>query len=574
MPTSSKNQPLCRPYIRQFYRKNKLPFLGALFAAVMMGAVELGISALIKELMVTMSGTESAFSLSSLLWATLGLMILVVAVQAVDYHAKPRFMKRAMAQYKNYVFEKLSRKSISSFQEESTAAYISALSNDANSIETNYLASRFTLISQCISFFGAFLLMLLYSPILTLVAVGSSLLPIMASLLAGNRLKEAETRVSDRNAHFVATLTDSLRGFSVIKSFKAEKEILALFRECTQSAENAKCRKRKISCIITTIGMVSGAAAQFGVFIAGAWLAVTGRGITAGVVIAFVQLMNYVIAPISQVPEILANQKAARALIEKLASALEINAQSGGTAAPGRLVRGIEIKDLSFAYGEEPVLKDVNIRFEAGRSYAIVGASGSGKSTLLHLMMAAHTTYRGSVCLDDTELRETDSESLYDLISMIQQNVFVFNASIRDNITMFRDFPKEEVDRAAALSGLSGLIEEKGGEYLCGENGANLSGGEKQRISIARSLLRKNQVLLVDEATAALDAKTAWQVFDAILNLEELTRIVVTHSLEEALMRRYDRIVALKDGRIAECGSFDELMEKKGYFYSLFTVSQ
>lgn len=570
----SKKQNQCKPYIRQFYRKNKLPFFGALFAAVMMGAVDLGISALIKELVDAVSGTENAFSLSTLLWATLGLMGLVVAVQAVNYHSKPRFMKRAMAQYKNYIFEKMSRKSISSFQEESTAAYISALSNDAGSIEENYLANRFLLISQCISFFGAFLLMLLYSPILTLVAVASSLLPMLASLLAGNRLKEAETRVSDCNARFVATLTDSLRGFSVIKAFKAEREILALFRESTEEAENAKCRKRKIFCVITTIGMVSGMTAQFGVFIAGAWLAVTGRGVTAGVVIAFVQLMNYVINPISQVPGILANQRAAKALIEKLAAALEINVQSSGTAAPCRLTRGIEIKDLSFAYGEEPVLQDINIRFEAGRSYAVVGASGSGKSTLLHLMMAAHTAYRGSVCLDDRELKEIDSESLYDLISMIQQNVFVFNASIRDNITMFRDFPEEEVDRAAALSGLSGLIEEKGREYLCGENGANLSGGEKQRISIARSLLRKNQVLLVDEATAALDAKTAWQVFDAILNLEELTRIVVTHSLEEALMRRYDRIVALKDGRIVECDSFDHLMEKKGYFYSLFTVSQ
>lgn len=570
----SKTQSLCKPYIRQFYRKNKLSFSGALFAAVMMGGVELGISALIKELMDTVSGTENAFSLSALLWATLGLIGLVVAVQAVDYHSKPRFMKRAMAQYKNYVFEKMSRKSISSFQEESTAGYISALSNDANSIEENYLANRFTLISQCISFFGAFGLMLFYSPILTLVALGTSVLPMLASLLAGNRLKEAETKVSDRNARFVATLTDSLRGFSVIKAFKAEREILALFRESTEEAENAKCRKRKISCVITTIGMVSGAAAQFGVFIAGAWLAVTGKGVTAGVVIAFVQLMNYIISPISQVPGILANQKAARALIEKLAAALEINVQDSGAAAPGRLARGIEIKNLSFAYGEEPVLKDINIRFETGKSYAIVGASGSGKSTLLHLMMAAHTAYRGSVCLDDTELKEIDSESLYDLISMIQQNVFIFNASIRDNITMFRDFPEEEVDRAAALSGLSRLIEEKGGEYLCGENGANLSGGEKQRISIARSLLRKNQVLLVDEATAALDAKTAWQVFDAILNLEALTRIVVTHSLEEALMRRYDRIVALKDGRIVESGNFEELMERKGYFYSLFTVSQ
>ena len=332
----SKKQKLCRPYIRQFYLKNKLPFFGALFAAVMMGAVELGISALIKELMDAVSGTENAFSLSALLWATLGLMGLVAAVQAINYQSKPRFIKRAMAQYKNYILERMSRKSISSFQEESTAAYISALSNDAGSIEENYLANRFLLISQCISFFGAFLLMLLYSPILTLAAVGSSLLPMLASLLAGNRLKEAETRVSDRNARFVATLTDSLRGFSVIKAFKAEREILALFRQSTGEAENAKCRKRKISCVITTIGIVSGMTAQFGVFIAGAWLAVT----------------------------------------------LEINVQSSGTAAPGRLVRGIEIKDLSFVYGEEPVLQDINIRFEAGRSYAVVGASGSSKSTL------------------------------------------------------------------------------------------------------------------------------------------------------------------------------------------------
>jgi len=189
-------------------------------------------------------------------------------------------------------------------------------------------------------------------------------------------------------------------------------------------------------------------------------------------------------------------------------------------------------------------------------------------------MMAAQPEYQGRITYDDTELREIRSEALYEMVSVIQQNVFVFNASIRDNITMFSEFPKEEVDRAIALSGLSQLIAERGEAYLCGENGSGLSGGEKQRISIARSLLKKSQVLLVDEATAALDTQTAYQVFQAILQLQDITRIVVTHALDENLLKQYDCILTLKNGMIAEAGSFEELMQRKEYFYSLYTVAQ
>ena len=188
--------------------------------------------------------------------------------------------------------------------------------------------------------------------------------------------------------------------------------------------------------------------------------------------------------------------------------------------------------------------------------------------------MASHPDYTGPIRYDDTPLREISSESLYELVSMVQQNVFIFNASIRENITMFSDFPREEVNRAIQLSGLSALMANRGEDSLCGENGSGLSGGEKQRISIARCLLKKSQVLLVDEATAALDAQTAFQVGNAILDLQGLTRIVVTHSLDEALLKRYDCVLTLKNGSIIESGSFDELMKRRGYFYSLFTVSQ
>lgn len=230
---------------------------------------------------------------------------------------------------------------------------------------------------------------------------------------------------------------------------------------------------------------------------------------------------------------------------------------------------------MRFSYdGEKQVLKGVSARLEAGRAYAVVGGSGSGKSTLLNLLMGADGDFQGKISLDGRDIREIAPESLYEIISVIQQNVFIFNASIRDNVTMFREFPPEEVSRALAGAHLSGLLAERGEDYLCGENGRGLSGGERQRVSIARSLLKHSSVLLVDEATAALDPQTAHQVSSDILDLSDVTRVVVTHTLEESLLRRYDGILVLKDGRVAEAGDFETLMANRGYFYALFTVAQ
>ena len=320
---------------------------------------------------------------------------------------------------------------------------------------------------------------------------------------------------------------------------------------------------------------MAGVTAQLGTFLVGAWLALSGWGITPGVLMIFIDLTANVINPIRELPEQLAARKAAVALIDKLAVSLKDNVRDEGKHIPKCINNGIRIKDVSFGYeADHEILHNINVTFESGKSYAIVGASGSGKSTLLNLLMASRSDYSGEVYYDEHELRGICSESLYDVVSMIQQNVFVFNASIRDNITMFRDFAKEEVDRAIELSGLSMLIAERGEGYLCGENGCGLSGGEKQRISIARSLLRNSSVLLVDEATAALDAQTAHQISNSILELENITRIVVTHSLEESLLKKYDGIIALKNGHIEEVGTYDMLIKNKGYFYSLYTVSQ
>lgn len=327
--------------------------------------------------------------------------------------------------------------------------------------------------------------------------------------------------------------------------------------------------------VLRSLGSVAGVVAQFGVFLAAAVLALAGKGVTPGVAWVFLQLSGLSIMFLQEGPEMLANRRAALALIDKLADSLSQNVREEGAPIPKKLEEGIQVRDLSFSYQEgEEVLHHVNAQFQAGKSYALVGASGSGKSTLLNLLMAGHSGYSGEILYDGRELSTVSTQSLYELVSMVEQNVFVFNSTLRDNITMFRDFPPQQVQRAEELSGLAPIIQEKGEDCLCGENGSGLSGGQRQRVSIARCLLRHTPVLLVDEATASLDKETAFRISSSILDLKGLTRVVVTHSLDEALLRRYDGILVLHHGRVVETGQFQELMDRKGLFYSLYTVAQ
>ena len=568
-------KPLGKQLRGQFFYKNIPIFCLAVFAALAAGSLNLILSWIIQQLMDTAAGESGALSFRTLLLISAGFVLLCAGLSLLNYASQPRFLERAMRQYKDFAFKKLIGKSISSFRDESAAGYLSALTNDAASIETNYLAQMLAMITKAVTFIGALLLMCRYSLLMTAIAAGLTVLPLIASLLAGNRLQAVESRVSERNGEFTAALSDCLAGFTVVKNFKAEREIFRLFAQSNKALEHEKFTGRRIKTLVGMIGAGTGIFAQLGVFIAGVYLSMKGGSMTPGAVVLFVNLMNFIISPIAELPGLLACRKAALGLVDKLAAALERSSSREGSETLNRLENGIRLENVSFAY--EPgktVLHGINAEFEAGKAYALVGGSGSGKSTLLNLLMAAETNYSGHILADGIELSDISTESLYGTMAAIQQNVFVFNASIKDNVSMFRDFPKTEMDEAIARAHLGALIRERGEDYLCGENGSGLSGGEKQRISIARSLLKKSSVLLADEVTAALDAQTAHRVSSDILDLQGITRIVVTHTLEESLLRRYDKIFVLRSGRIEEAGSFADLMANKGYFYALFTVAQ
>ena len=559
---------------QQLFLHSKAWLAAAIISMVILSAYNIIISWLLQKIIDIAAGNDPTPLTYIVLIATVTFVIFMIAY-FIYRTARPKFIQTAMTQYKSGIFEKVLAKKIGSLSNENTSKLISALTNDMKSVEDYYLDTILTVVDIGISFVGAIFLMMWYSPILTLVAIMLSLLPLLVSFSPAGKLAEVEKKVSEGNAGYVETIKDILSGFSVIKSFRAEKEILERFKLDNNKIENIKYARRYAEENVNLLSTAASVIMRLGVFIIGSWMAVSGTGITPGIVLVFLQLVNFVISPIEQLPSRLANRKAAIAIMDKLYDFLLENDEIKGIKIPHTLSNGISIQNLSFGYEEDKeVLCNINLHFQAGKKYAIVGGSGSGKTTLLNLIMQTSDEYKGRIIFDEIELRSVHPDSLFQTISLVQQNVFVFNDTLYHNITLYKDFPESDVMSAVCRSGLSELIGNHGKDYICGENGNALSGGEKQRISIARALLRNSSVLLLDEATAALDEITSNSIMNSVLALEDTTRIIVTHRLDENAMKKYDEIIVLNHGEVVEQGTFDSLIDKRGLFYSLFTVSK
>lgn len=554
----------------QIYKDNKLNLVMTILVCLLTTLFNLAIAFLLKDLTdIAFSGTTK--DLKHLVLSYLALIGFLVVVLLISRHFKNNYIKNAVYHYKKFAFDKLLQKNINNFDKEVTGKYISIFTNDIESISTYYISGKMNIIVQVMTFIGGIAAMAYLNWILTICVLGVSLLPMLVSVIFSNTLQKNEKEVSDRNESFMSLIKDLMTGFSVIKSFQAEKEVGEIFNKKNEVLEKTKRNRRKTGDLISMASTVASSLVELVIFGVGVYLSIKGK-ITAGTVIAFVQLLNYVLGPIGQLSSLVTAKKAAEVLIRKMAEATFIEEETGKEEKE-EFHKEIAFDNVTFGYEKEhPILQNINLKFEEGKSYVIVGASGSGKSTLVNLMLGRYDTYDGTIKIDDTNLKNLSGKSICELYSVIQQNVFIFDDTIATNITMYKNFPDEIVNQAIVQSGLAKLIEEKGIDYHCGENGAFLSGGEKQRISIARSLIRNTPILVMDEATSALDPVTARMVEEAIACCDSLTRIVISHKLDESILRMYDSIIVLNNGSVIENGSFDQLIKERGYFFSLYQV--
>lgn len=573
MKKETEIQRIRKRYLKEIVCQSRKWLVMAGIAMLILSIYNIVISWLLQTIIDIVSGDSSMTILQVGIIAMITFLIFIAAY--VIYRvARPKYLYQAMLCYKQKIFCKMIDKNLSSFRKENTSQYLSMYTNDAKMIEMYYFDSVLEMIDLTVSFVGALLLMLWYSPILTVLGVILSVLPMAASLPIANKMSESERKVSDGNGEFVSIVRDILQGFPVIKSFQAEKEMKKNFFRENERMEHLKYQSRYIEESINLWGTAASVMMRLGIFLIGAWMSISGYGVTPGIVLVFLQLMNYVISPIERIPSILAKRKAAIGLIEKMLVSVQINQEKRKENKIGMLKKGISLKDVSVSIGNKNVLQHLNFEFEIGKKYAVVGSSGAGKSTLINTIMGGFSPVQGAVLFDGIDSREIQPESLFQVMALVQQSVFVFRDTIRNNITLFKEFDEEKLKKAADQAGLRELIDKRGLNDSCGENGNKLSGGERQRIAIARALLRGSQVLLLDEATAALDNQTSYAVIDAVLSMKEMTEIIVTHRLEEKLLYQYDEILVMHAGKIVEKGTFQELMQKKGFFYSLYVVSK
>lgn len=561
---------LCK---KQFMLNNKKNFSMTMLTVLVNSAVNISLAFIMKYV------TE-AMELSNFKLIRQAIMLSIVTAAAAllmgvfQKTFRNRYMKTGLSQFKSFIFEKLLSKTIDNFSDDSNGRFISAFSNDLATIESNYLSANINIVTHITMFFGGIGAMAFINWKLLLCVMATITFPCIVALKYGTRITVKEKQTSAKNANFVEQVKDLLNGFIIIKSFKAEKEVLSIFNQNNSELEEVKRKRRETGDMVSILSESSYAIVQIVLISVGCFF-VFRNSMTIGGVLAFIQLANYVLNPIHRMIPLYSNRKAAMSLIYKLADAVEVDKKTINKKNISNFENCIKLENITFSYDDsQSVLKNISYTFEKGKSYAIVGNSGSGKSTILRLLLGHFSNYQGDIMFDDMNLNDISLDSLYDYVSVIQQNVFLFASSISDNITMFKEFPKEIYQNATQLAGLNGLIKAKGNDCNCGYGGNNLSGGEKQRVSIARCLIRQTPILLMDEATASLDNETAFAVSNSILNIKDLTKIIVTHKLDEKLMKKYDDIIVVNNGSIVEHGQFDSLMENKEYFYSLYNVSQ
>ena len=599
----------CNPLSRNFFRNNSLNLFMAVLGTSVLSLAILSVPQLFQILIDYLSGSRE-YSLRGIILLTAGIFLMEFFSAVATYFFRTKFSTRAVLQYRNFACDFLLKKKVADFYASNSSVYLSALSNDLMKIKEQFL-DQIPIITQIIFCgIGAMIVMLRYNVFLACMSCALSLIPFFAAMYSGKNMGELEDRLSTRNAEYLAFLKDFSIGFTIIKSYKVEAIFSKLHGTVNGKTEETMLKRERCVEKVNYFAAISGYVTRLSILFLSAYIAFTRHSISIGTVIAFSQLIHYLIDPLSSLPSMLTEAKAAYRLTDKFWDTIKREEVPQNTPennrvkeeqiakiqsvtedkkiieeqeirvqkqSPDELIPSLRgellLNQICFSYSEgKEVLKELNLRVKKGEKLVLLGTSGSGKSSILKILMGMERAQSGTIRIGGQDTVDLGEDRIFKEISYIQQEVFIFDGTIRENICLFQTYRGEELQSVIERAGLRNLVKEKGLDYLCGENGAALSGGERQRISIARSLLRKTPILLADEITASLDKENSYLVLDTLLNIENTTEILVLHDLDSRILSRVDRICVLKNGKVEEEGNFTELLEKKGYFYALYHV--
>ena len=501
-------------------------------------------------------------------------IFIYASLNFISLRLRNKFVRQIMSRYKNKVFESILDRDYREFSKEKSGKFISILTENMKKIEQDYLHQYFNISKNISLMIFSLVAMFIGNWFLTLLVIIASIIPMMISGFIGQKSASLQKRAMIADQKYLAKVKDILAGFLVIKSFNVKEAIGQDYKNESEKLDEIYFIKGKFDVLSNVISQLSGMIVFLVAFGGGMYL-VFGGHTTIGSVTAIVQLVNFVVMPLNEIGMGMSKFREGQATLDAFEVKDVTELQTGETKEYFDDVISFSNIDFSYPNAEEKIFNQLSLKIKKGEKIAIVGMSGSGKSTLFNLLLRFYDVTSGHISIDNQDIQAISAESLYNLMTIVQQDVYIFDDTLRANITLNQTFTDEEIKQAAQQSGLESYVleNESGLQTLCGENGSNLSGGQKQRLSIARALIRKTPILLLDEATSSLDNRVTTEIENSILDIQDLTALVVTHKLNENILKRYDRILFMKAGVIVEDGSFSDLMYRRGEFYKLFELS-
>ncbi|MEG2686690.1 MAG: ABC transporter ATP-binding protein [Christensenellaceae bacterium] len=482
-----------------------------------------------------------------------------------------KLIKKVLAKLREKSFAGIMQKDMKTYYQQNTSEYISVLTNDINLIEENWMKPMLGVCESIGMFVTTVVMLVYYSPWITLTIFATSALAFLIPNAMGKYLSKRQQGLSNELAAFTNKVKNIFSGFDVIHSFNMLLHINKNFATYNEQLAQRKYEADHFKVMNDTIGQVLGITIQIGTSCLSAYLVLKGE-ISIGVLAAVMQLCARFVTPLMSMMNSMSLIKSMKPIIQKFDELSHVPERMVGKQP--HFNEGITVSQMSFGYDEHPVLTDINLLIQPTRKYAIMGESGCGKSTLVKLLLGYYTGFTGSIRYDDENVLELDAFALNEMVSIIQQNVYMFDETVRYNICLQQEYSEQSLVAAAQKSGcLKMLTEELNLLTKVGENGANLSGGQRQRIAIARALIRNTPILVLDEGTSAVDMQSAYEIEDNLLAIRELTLFSILHKTSEALLQRYDEIIYMNSGRIVEQGSFAELMAAKAAFYEFYTIA-
>ncbi|EID29142.1 ABC transporter transmembrane region [Streptococcus mitis SK575] len=501
-------------------------------------------------------------------------IFIYASLNFISLRLRNKLVRQIMSRYKNKVFESILDRDYREFSKEKSGKFISILTENMKKIEQDYLHQYFNISKNISLMIFSLVAMFIGNWFLTLLVIIASIIPMMISGFIGQKSASLQNSSMIADQKYLAKVKDILAGFLVIKSFNVKEAIGQDYKNESEKLDEIYFIKGKFDVLSNVISQLSGMIVFLVAFGGGMYL-VFGGHTTIGSVTAIVQLVNFVVMPLNEIGMGMSKFREGQATLNSFEVKDVIELQTGKTKEYFEDVISFSNVDFSYPNAEEKIFNNLSLQIKKGEKIAIVGMSGSGKSTLLNLLLRFYDVTSGYISIDNQDLQAISAESLYNLMTIVQQDVYIFDDTLKANITLSQSFTEDDIKKAVQQSGLESYIleNELGLQTLCGENGSNLSGGERQRLSIARALIRKTPILLLDEATSSLDNKVTTEIENSILEIQDLTVLVVTHKLNKSMLKKYNRILFMKNGVIVEDGSFDNLMDRKGEFYKLVELS-